>query len=44
MKSGFFRVLPNEVNVFHNCIIAIHNFLTMDETGYLLLVTFEKGD
>jgi hypothetical protein len=38
-----FNFLPNEGNVFRNCIMVIHNFRTVDETGYLLLVVVEKG-
>jgi len=38
-----FNFLPNEGNVFHNCIMVIHNFRTVDETGYLVLVVVEKG-
>jgi hypothetical protein len=38
-----FNFLPNEGNVFGNCIMVIHNFRTVDETGYLLLVVVEKG-
>ena len=38
-----FNFLPNEGNVFHNCIMEIHNFRTVYETGYLLLVMVEKG-
>jgi len=30
--------LSNELNAFFNCIMLIHNFRTVDETGYLLLV------
>jgi len=35
--------LPNEGNVFCNCIMVIHNFRIVDETEYLLLVMVEKG-
>jgi len=34
--------MPNEGNVFRNCIMVIHNFITVDGTGYLLLVMVEK--
>jgi len=38
-----FNFLQNKENFFCNCILVIHNFRTMDETGYLLLVMVEKG-
>jgi hypothetical protein len=38
-----FNFLPNEGNIFCNCIMAIHNFRMLDEAGYLLLVVVEKG-
>jgi len=38
-----FNFLPNEGNVFCNCIMVIHNFKTVDGAGYLLLVMVEKG-
>jgi len=44
IKSGFFHILQNEGNVFHNSIMLIHSFRTVDETGYLLLVIVEKGE
>jgi len=33
----------HEGNVFCNCIMLIHNFITVDGTGYLLLVMADKG-
>jgi len=38
-----FHFLPNEGNVFCICIMVIHNFITVDGTGYLLLVGVENG-
>jgi len=38
-----FNFLPNKGNVFLKCIMVIRNFITVDETGYLLLVMVEKG-
>ena len=43
VKSRFFHFLPKEGNVFLKCIMVIHNFRAVDETGYLLLVMVEKG-
>ena len=33
----------HEGNVICNCIMVIHNFISMDGTGYLLLVMADKG-
>jgi hypothetical protein len=44
LSQVYFNFLPNEGNVFHNCIMVIHNFRTVDETGYMLLVIVEKGE
>ena len=38
-----FNFLPNEGNVFCNCIMVIDSFITVNGTGYLLLVMVEKG-
>jgi hypothetical protein len=38
-----FNFLLNEGNVFCNCIMEIHNYRTVDETGFLLLVMVVKG-
>jgi len=43
LSQASFNFLPNEGNVFRNCIMVINNFWTVDGTGYLLLVMVEKG-
>ena len=43
VSQGSSNFLSNEGNVFCNYIIVIHNFITVDETGYLLVVMVEKG-